>query len=378
MAKLHINFSALHRCVEQMGAGPVDFTVDIIQKPIDPIDIKLREGLEISLEDISYEGGLLSYEGRQILLYIKDQGRSAINALSGKGTGYRFHVADCQKLNEMRESGRFSRYFVTNDMSGEFEITGVDPKTNQKLSGKVKLGVCRYCLGKLNYKGYVTGNKKIKDDIWKNFSINEFFEHYSSCFKYLPYHSEDDDAQYTKDWAIIAGHTKAQRGFHCEQCGVQLTEHKNLLHVHHINGHKSDNRPDNLQVLCIDCHRKQPMHGHMFVTHEQIKLINRLRRKQGITSNGTWEQALMIADPAVDGVIRLCQSQRLPVPEVSYELQDETGKVVAEVELAWPNYKIAVVLSSKDKTITKKTKWQIWEMIEVLDRTEHFLEQFLR
>jgi hypothetical protein len=33
--------------------------------------------------------------------------------------------------------------------------------------------------------------------------------------------------------------------------------------VHHINGLKSDDSPENLRVLCIGCHAEQPSHGHM-------------------------------------------------------------------------------------------------------------------
>jgi hypothetical protein len=38
---------------------------------------------------------------------------------------------------------------------------------------------------------------------------------------------------------------------------------KDLLHVHHINGVKSDNSEMNLRVLCQYCHGEQPNHEHM-------------------------------------------------------------------------------------------------------------------
>jgi len=59
MVRLRVDLSALHRCVEQMGAREVDFELDVSAPPIEPIDLALREGLEIALDDISYEGGLL-------------------------------------------------------------------------------------------------------------------------------------------------------------------------------------------------------------------------------------------------------------------------------------------------------------------------------
>jgi len=376
MTKLHVDFSDLHRCAEQMGAANVDFVINMTPSPMNPIDIALGDGLEISIGDVSTDGGLLSYEGRQVLLFIKDHGKGVAAALADGKKGRRFHVADCKTLGEMRSKNRFERYFVTNDLSGEFEITGFDPLTNQKVIGTARLKVCKNCLEKLNYKGYKAGKSEPLNKIWNDFSIDEFFRDYSSCFKYLPHHMKNDDAQYTEDWSIVSQKVREERGFHCEQCGVYLAEYKNLLHVHHINGHKSDNRPSNLTTLCIDCHRKQEFHDHMFVSHKTMQLISRLRREQGIGLNESWGRILMLSDPAVKGVIRLVNSMKLPKPELGYALS--LNSKIEQVELAWPDYKVAVVITSKQKKIPEALGWHCLEMIEVLDRQEELRHLFGR
>jgi len=46
---------------------------------------------------------------------------------------------------------------------------------------------------------------------------------------------------------------KFKKGY-CESCGF-IPQHSCQLEVDHINGIKSDNRPENLQTLCANCHR---------------------------------------------------------------------------------------------------------------------------
>ena len=60
-------------------------------------------------------------------------------------------------------------------------------------------------------------------------------------------------------------------------CKVNLSNDKRLLHVHHKNSEKSDNREKNLVAFCVECHSKQAGHEHIHVSTEERLLLKNLR-----------------------------------------------------------------------------------------------------
>lgn len=376
---INVDFRALWESVRRMGAAERDFSINIDLRTLDPIDIELGQGIAVGLEDVEIESGLLHYKGRQILLYIPDHGPRIDQALAnpkGKGVN-RFHVCDCRKLQEMRERGRYERYVATNDLEGDFEVYGVS-QANGERKGIAQLAVCMFCLERLNYKGYQGKTWNERRNIPREFSLEEFFSTYSSYFRHMPsrWAGGEQNAGYTDDWPEISGRYKAEQDFQCEKCGVSLKEraHRRLLHVHHKNGVKTNNQYSNLIALCADCHRKEPYHAHMHVPVEDTRLINRLRSEQTLMEDAGWDEVLEYADPAMEGLLLLCRDNDLPPPVVGHEITDQTGAVVAELELAWPDCQIAVPIRSADRDTAEQQGWEIWRMDEAIDNFAGFSE----
>lgn len=359
--KLKYDFSALWKIAEKIGAAPVSFSLKN-HVPISPIEIQLEEGIEVQLENLENISGFLAYEGRQVLLYIPDQGRKIQEVLNGnRDVGKKFHVAHCKALDDMKNAGRFERYVATTNTSGLFNLTGSTNSTHE-ISGRAGLYVCQFCLNLLNYKQARV--KQSARQIRETFDLSEFFQTYSSCFRYLPSKTHvvaRGQSVYSPNWSEISKNLRAKNDWICSECGVNMQNHKNLLHVHHINGNKGDNFSSNLKVLCKACHRTQPLHDSLNVTSEEMRIINSLRRANHFF-NGTWEQALRYADPAYRGVLGLAQAAGWQPPEIQYPLDSNQ----LSLDIAWPEKRVGIALDLTG-SFKSSLSWKIIDLATALN-----------
>jgi hypothetical protein len=125
--------------------------------------------------------------------------------------------------------------------------------------------VCKYCLGDLNYKGYFNKSSPEKGEIYDGFSLDEYFEHYSTSFDTLPKYDEYSQPlnEYSINWENISKRFRESKNWVCESCGMDCKNNKEFLHTHHIDGNRNNNDNTNLKALCRNCHAKQPGHEHL-------------------------------------------------------------------------------------------------------------------
>ena len=152
----------------------------------------------------------------------------------------------------------------------------INSNENQIHEREEKLDVCKNCLSQLNYNDY----RKNRHSAFKTFDLNEFFVRFAcSPIKVTPLETDRTAPLnvYPNDWNARSTAFKEAANWICKKCKKDFSGNKSkFLHSHHKDGNTFDNRPSNIEVLCILCHSKEHYHsqlkGH---THykEYMKLL---------------------------------------------------------------------------------------------------------
>ncbi len=276
--KIEVSFAELDGVLAKMGIG--ELAADPGEHGWEPIDIELRER-GVDLDDPSQivveSDGTLTHKGRRILVYIRDQ---YVMQDQTAQTTYKFHVANCQTIENMKTTGRFnSRYVASTRTDGKFMVNRIQFGKVLEKEIWIEMNICKNCLGHLNYNGY-TNNR---DEVFRSFSLEEFFEKYGRTTVTRPEHTDltAPTNTYSSHQRVFSRICRERAQWHCEECSINLSklDARKFLHAHHVNGDKSDNRAVNLLALCVDCHQKQDRHS---LSTQMVRDFNKYKKSRGL------------------------------------------------------------------------------------------------
>jgi predicted nucleic-acid-binding Zn-ribbon protein len=186
----------------------------------------------------------------------------------------KFHIFDCTRMQEMRESNRSKRYRKASRKDGTFWIIERDKQGYWK-----RLDICSCCKNEYNqvYQDNVSVN---------NFNLQNYLK--QPMRHQQPYVDMKIDMTtipqaYVNQWSKISRKRKEFCNWECQQCGYDCKERllRQFLHTHHIDADLSNNRPENLKVLCIECHAEEYQHQHIKKTPKYKEFIRQRRGYAG-------------------------------------------------------------------------------------------------
>ena len=158
----------LNRLRQLMGAELNPWHSGIESRPINTDEMLRTTGLDISPNDLEYpDDGTLEYKGRKVVVYIRDQ--------RVEFQPYKFHVANCRTLSQMKAQNQYDRYVVATRSDGMFTVNSKDGNRLIDEGAEHRLDVCINCLKALNYKDYNDCGPSYRRKIIHAFELKEFF-----------------------------------------------------------------------------------------------------------------------------------------------------------------------------------------------------------
>jgi 5-methylcytosine-specific restriction endonuclease McrA len=274
--KLNLLFEPLKALARKMKAPDVLWNPETksgrtFQSPLIEMEIGMSELLSLERKGPK---GLFTRNGQTVVLYIKACSLSQEEILLHPEKGPKYHLLDCKTIKEMTAANRLERYVISNTRKGLFKVAC--PGATKEID--ISLKVCKNCLSLL----FPSLSRQKRNELAQTFDLAAFLNNSDTSFARLPQRRETTpvDPDYTANWQALSLRHREASGWRCSSCGVDLSPPwlRHLLHVHHKNGNRSDNSPQNLEPLCIVCHSQTPYHGHVKVPAQARREIESRRR----------------------------------------------------------------------------------------------------
>jgi len=294
--ELRDSFDRLEELRKRIGGAERSSSFDEPIAPLRDIERELKTtGIDVEREDIQQVGPYLTYKGEHLaILYILNSNSSSSdleNNEPAKSTP-KFHLTWCRTLEQMTQRKRFDRYVLSRSESNLFRVEALerDPDAIRRLGERhmlegIRLYPCQNCLNDLTYRGFeLTQPKPSRLNQVEEFGIKTYLQENDgnlTVMKHLPkVLAENAKAGgYTQDFPEISRRLREEQNWKCTECGIDMSDKKEGLHTHHINGVKHDNSRRNLRVLCALCHKDVDEHHRTMYVKPDIERHIYLHRK---------------------------------------------------------------------------------------------------
>lgn len=283
--QIKINHSEITSKLAEIRQGVGGKKRPFVPRPLgEKIDVDLSGE---SIKTIFHDSGWLIRNNQPVFVYIRDH---TIGPFSEDPHERRkVHFSVCKKLEQMEREGRFeSRYRATNRVDNKY-LVDIDAGWGKSKEIQEILYPCQHCLNQSGYRCFSYKNmprekrRKVVEFFDAKEAMNFIKQHFDSWrLSEKARHSLKRDVMpvgYHPDHSKISRAYREEKGYVCEQCGVNLAGKSHLTDIHHKDGDKRNNSYDNLECLCKICHAER--HPYYKIGDEIRWTIERAR-KQGV------------------------------------------------------------------------------------------------
>lgn len=181
----------------------------------------------------------------------------------------KFHAAECSVVAN-RGSLHGNYIFATSEEVQLYDRgKNGNPYPN---SGKLTvLELCNNCRKIISKNNQITTTKEFHAMLIEEYGLPSENES-----------TEVDFFGYPPNWSVISRRIRESRSYICERCNIDLSaaNDRRFLHVHHLNGRKTDVRSQNLQCLCVRCHSQvDQKHESNFSTYNKKPLLDEFNKR---------------------------------------------------------------------------------------------------
>lgn len=147
----------------------------------------------------------------------------------------KYHIYTCESKE------KYQGYKFSNKMPVD-----IYSKDENKTYSNQHLKLCRNC------------QKEVNHSIWGLFSDLQWFDVILKKANETEFTGKDLKRDgYVRLWKQISEAYREKMNFVCEECGINLTNDRYFLEVHHNDKNRLNNNEDNLKCLCVKCHSKK-------------------------------------------------------------------------------------------------------------------------
>lgn len=211
-----------------------------------------KKGVDIGLEE--FRSGRVKFDELGGIKYVDDDGIEHLGFLYMRNYDLdswglpRMHTVRCKTLDSFVQQGTFAKKYRFAE-TREVMVYDTSSDRDLEVDNLPHCKNCRDAIINMNFRG-LSGSAEFERLVETSVKYQKYRD------ARAPKNVDVDIFGFSKDWNDIKTKKLEDSNYTCERCGLHISDpfDQQYIQVHHKNGRREDNKPYNLQCLCLRCH----------------------------------------------------------------------------------------------------------------------------